>query len=114
MKVGKETLEQIKIVDWVKANTDLPIIHIPNEGKRSYVMSHIMKRMGLMAGVSDLFIPRRNIRYSGLWLEVKAEGGKVSAYQEAFIHNMLKENYMALCVWGADSGIEFIKSHYSL
>ena len=114
MKLNPETIEQIRIVEWIKQTTNLPVIHIANEGKRSQAMGAILKRMGMVAGASDLFIPRANAEYHGLFIEVKVGKGKLSPAQTMFIDKMLSEGYMALAVWGADAAIEFIRTFYQL
>lgn len=42
-----------------------------NEGKRSSIQGHRLKKMGLRPGVSDLCIYYPTKTYHGLWLEVK-------------------------------------------
>ncbi len=112
MNLKPETLAQIAIVEYIKQCTDLPVIHICNEGKRGIVMGGIMKRMGLHPGASDLFIPRSNTRYHGLFIEVKVGKGKLSPAQSIFIDKMLHENFQAIAVWGAEQGIHAIKTFY--
>lgn len=112
--IKPETIEQIKIVNWVHQCTDLPIIYIENEGKRSYVASTISKKMGLFAGAADLFIPRANTKYHGLFIEVKSNAGKISPNQQRFSDLMFKELFKVVFAFGADEGIQSIKDFYSL
>ncbi len=109
-----ESTEQILIVNWVRQCTDIPCIHIVNEGKRSQQQGSMLKRMGMTSGVSDLFFPRATPEFHGLWIEVKAMNGKVSPAQQKFIDNMIQEGFFAIAAWGADAAIEIIKTHYHL
>lgn len=78
MKVSEETKMQIDFVDWCKANyPDLLVIRVPNDAKRSKLDGYISKRMGTVAGVPDLFVPKLN-----LWIELKTSKGKLSKSQQ--------------------------------
>ena len=86
MKIGKETIYQIQIVNWVKQCTKLKIYKIDNEGKRTTItdgkvnpmQANIAKKSGLTAGMYDLILPKGNHLFKGLWLEVKQEKGILS------------------------------------
>lgn len=56
MYTPREEDEQIAVVKWCDM-LKIPVIHIPNEGKRSAQMGAKLKRMGLRLGVPDLLIP---------------------------------------------------------
>lgn len=92
----------------------MPVIHIPNEGKRSFFDRDLLVKMGLYPGASDLFFPRGNHEFKGLWMEVKSEKGKMSELQKLFIDVMIKEGYAGICVWDSNTAIEFIKQFYSV
>lgn len=51
-----ETGEQEAVIEYC-AWRRIPVVHIPNEGKRSAAYAAQMKRMGLAKGFPDLFIP---------------------------------------------------------
>lgn len=112
--IKAETKEQILIINWVRQRTDLPVIYIENEGRRSPLEASIVKKMGLAKGACDLMFPRPNKDYSGLWMEVKAEKGVLSLHQKKFIKERLSEGYMALAVWGHKAAIHFLRTFYSL
>lgn len=112
MPLNPEAIEQIKVHEWVKQNTDLPFLHIANEGKRSYVNGSILKRMGMKPGVSDIFIPRSTKEHHGLWIELKTGYNKPTNHQLQFIDDMKKEGYEAITCWGADATIEKIRDFY--
>lgn len=106
--INPEAIEQIKVVEFVKQCTDLPVIHIANERITSAYAGAILKRMGVRAGCADLFFPRQ----PALWIELKTKKGKLSLLQKEFLDEMRKEGYTAEVCYGADEAIKFIKSHY--
>lgn len=112
MNLSQESIEQIKVHEWAKQCTDLPFIHIPNEGKRSFANGSILKRMGLQPGVSDIFIPRAANGFHGLWVELKTGHNKPTENQLKFIDNMKKEGYEATVCWNAENAINFISNFY--
>jgi len=112
--ISKEDVEQIKIVEWVKQCTDLPIIHIANQRQTSPQHGSLLKRMGVLPGTSDLFFPRMSKGKSGLWIELKVGSNKPTELQIKFIENMKKEGYEGIVCWGADESIKFIKNFYHL
>lgn len=111
---GPEQLAQIQVVNWVKANTDLKVYHFGNERKCSWEYGITLKAMGVTPGVSDLFFPKSNKEYKGLWIELKCGKGKLTEYQNTFIRDMLSEGYMALGCWESVGAIHVIKTFYQL
>ncbi len=112
--MNAEQIEQIKVHEFVKQCTDLPFIHIANERKCSAQQGALLKRMGVMAGVSDIFIPRSNGLLHGLFIELKIKSGKVSSHQNLFISNMVAEGYGAMVAYDAEEAILIIKAFYRL
>ncbi len=112
--IGKEAVEQIKVREWVIQNTDLPFLHIANERQCSVQIGLMLKRMGVVRGVSDIFMPRGNGKKSGLWIELKTKTGRPSSAQLDFISKMIDENYAAFVAYGANEAILIIKAFYGL
>jgi hypothetical protein len=114
VKIGAETILQIQICEWIKQNTDLPFYHFVNEGKRSNQMGMMLKRMGMTAGVSDLFLPRGNKEWKGMWIELKIKPNKPTKLQENFMLKMAAEGYH--CTWHDDFDhcISCIRQFYSI
>ena len=52
-----EDKAQQALVQWMRY-MKLPVLHIPNEGKRSYQLTNWLKAMGLRPGAYDLFLAR--------------------------------------------------------
>ena len=59
--------------------------HVPNEGQRTRVSGHIIKRMGLKPGVADFCIIQPDEPHPRVWfLELKTETGRQTPAQKAF------------------------------
>lgn len=114
MAIGAEAIEQIKIVEWLKQCTDLPFIHIGNERKCSPQYGALLKRMGIKKGVADLFFPRGNAHYKGLFIELKTLTGKPTKEQIQFLDEMSRENYFTAINYGSEETIGTIKAFYGL
>ncbi|MBN3207177.1 VRR-NUC domain-containing protein [Pectobacterium brasiliense] len=101
----KTVINGIKIGDY--------LLHIPNEGKRGPKAARDAKRLGVRAGVPDLFLAIPRGGYAGLWIEMKARSGKLSAQQEVWLKRLEDAGYRAVCCFGfnqASSAIsEYIK-----
>ena len=108
-----ETDEQITVVEWCDAMR-IPIAHVPNEGKRSPVAGRIMKRMGLRKGFPDLFVPLPRGGFHGLFVEMKAKGGKTTKEQEEWLSLLNQQGYAVCVAVGANEGIEKIKRYVRL
>jgi hypothetical protein len=90
----KEYEGQIKLVAWARSK-DLPLISIPNAGKRSAWQGEKERAMGLTAGVSDLFLARPSFAFHGFWLEMKSKGRKPTPLQEEWLGRMRGYGYKA-------------------
>lgn len=106
-----ETGEQEAVVQFCELMR-LPVVHIPNEGKRSAAYAAQMKRMGLAKGFPDLFIPVARSGFHGLFIELKRDrGSKPTAEQKAWIEYLNRAGYRAAVCHGADAAIEEIKNY---
>lgn len=86
------------------------LFHIPNGGKRDAREAARFKRMGVKAGVPDLFLPvPRNI-YHGLWVEMKAPQGKLTPNQKRMLEQLASQGYKAVC-YGWEEATQVIKSY---
>lgn len=85
---------QKNCVRWFRfAYPQLIIFSIPNGGSRNVIEAVRLKDEGLLAGVSDLFIPKPNRISAGLFIEMKAPGGKPTLSQVSFMQKMLSLGY---------------------
>lgn len=101
-----ERIEQINFMNWIREN--YPEIwedayHFANERRCSVMEGRNLKKMGVKKGVADIFVavPYRGL--SGLWIELKADGGTLTQEQKEFIARMNRRGYLALAVWGEDA-----------
>ena len=101
---------QAAIVEWCEVK-GLPIISIPNHGKRSFWEGLKQKRMGLRKGVSDLFLAKASKRYHGCWLEIKRSGEVPTIAQWEWIYLMRKEGYFADYYDNFDDAIKAIEAY---
>jgi hypothetical protein len=92
------------------------LIHLPMGGKRNAREAARLKAMGARAGVSDYLLPVLKTVYGpsdrfpviGLWLELKAPGGKVSIEQAEWGKLMLGQGYEFKVVTGWDQAAQAI------
>ena len=82
------------------------IYHCPNGEKRSIKTAVRLKKMGVVAGIPDLFIPAWN-----LYIEMKREkGGVVSEAQEKIMVYLQRVGYTCIIGYGAtDASIKVLK-----
>ena len=106
-----ESAEQRAVVSWARlqagAYPELALLfHIPNGRKRDGRTGAMLKREGTLAGVPDLFLPvaRRvdGIPHHGLWIEMKAEKGRLSFAQGEIITKLRAQGYMVVIAFGQD------------
>ncbi len=79
--IPSENEIHITVVDYCRAN-NIPVMHTANERKCSAPYGSLLKRKGVVAGVSDLLIFHPSNKKFGLWLELKRLGGKLTDNQK--------------------------------
>lgn len=111
-----ESQEQAAIFAWAARAKgrypELALLHaIPNGGDRHPAVGARMKREGVKRGVPDICLPVPRGEYHGLYIELKAHGGRVSDDQKAW-HLMLEaQGYWVSICWGFDSARERIENY---
>ena len=70
--------------------------------------------MGVVAGFSDIFMPRGNAHFKGLFIELKVGKNKATPAQLDFINDMIAEGYQAMVAYGAEEAILMIRQFYGL
>lgn len=71
------------------------LIAVPNGGNRSAITGAIMKREGVARGIPDLLLLVPKNGYGAMWIEMKAEKGKLTPEQKAFFE---RNSYRYRCV----------------
>ena len=99
--LGFEDLLQIQVVDYVKTHyKDVNIFSVKNESNakaKSSIALWKFKKMGLLSGVSDIFICEPRGEYHGLVIELKnPKKYKVQQSQKDFLNTMDKRGYYTL------------------
>ncbi|UCZ75344.1 VRR-NUC domain-containing protein [Dickeya zeae] len=103
---NKTVIDGIKIGDYV--------LHIPNEGKRGPKAARDAKRLGVRAGVPDLFLALPRGEYAGLLIEMKAKGGKLTEQQGIWLNRLESAGYRAICCFDAKQAVGAINGYLQL
>lgn len=114
-KINSKTLEsreQTKLFEFASHFNELKwMFAIPNGGYRNPREAANLKRQGVKAGVSDIFLPIPNNRYHGMFIEMKVHPNKPSPKQKIFISNMLKNGYCCKICYSADEAVKEINKY---
>ena len=102
-----ETEEQAAVVQWCDL-VHIPIVHVPNEGKRSVSYGAALKREGMRPGFPDLFVPVAKKEYHGLFIEMKVGKNKPTADQTRWINLLNANGYKAVVCYGYDQAVSTI------
>lgn len=87
---------------------------IPNGARRDKVVGAILKKEGVRAGVSDLFLAAPRGGWHGAFIELKTETGAVSDAQVEFLDAAQVSAYQTAVCRSLDSAIEVIESYLLL
>ncbi len=111
-----ETQHHIGLMVWAKTQPILSeyLIHIPNGGYRYPKEAIKLKKMGVKAGVSDLFLAYPNAHYHGLWIELKSEKGKLSPEQKAWLILMETVGYAVAVSYSLENTYDILQSYFDL
>ena len=90
------------------------LFHIPNERKCTPQQGRRLKLMGVKAGVPDLCLPAARGRYHGLYIEMKAEGGRTTPEQDWWGGQMLAQGYMWEVCHGWESAVGVLEWYLNL
>lgn len=112
MKLGAEDTQLIIVMDFIRFHgLDNVTYHVANERSTTPQAGAILKRKGVLAGVSDIIMMKPSQRWHGLAIELKVKGGKLSLAQSKFLSALNEEGYLAKVCFGADEAIKLIKSY---
>lgn len=76
---------------------------IPNGGTRHVLEAVKLKRTGTKPGVPDVLLPIPAGGYHGLWIEMKAVGGRLSEHQQEVIAMLRSQGYRVDVCFGWDA-----------
>jgi hypothetical protein len=102
-----ENSEQYGFLIWFHRKfPDVLIYHCPNGEKRSIKTAVRLKKMGVVAGIPDLFVPSWK-----LFIEMKrTKGGVISPDQKKIMSYLQRVGYTCLVCKGAtDASIKVLK-----
>ena len=111
---GSEEQEQAALFQWLYLYQErYPeiglLFHIPNGGLRVKSEAARFKRIGVKAGVPDLFLPVARGDHHGLFVEMKREkGGRVSAEQKSWIELLREQGYRVEVCKGAEEAVSVV------
>ena len=106
-KGPSETSEQIGLLTWFKNKfPGVLIYHTPNGEKRSISVAVRLKKLGVVRGIPDLFVPSWK-----LFIEMKrVDGGTVSPDQKKIMAYLERVGYRCLVCRGAtDASRQILK-----
>ena len=100
-----ESEQQQALFQWVEYNKakfeELKLLyHIPNGGKRNVREAARLKQEGVRAGVPDIHLPIAKGMYMGLWIEMKAPGGKLTGNQKAWKRQLETWGHKVIVCYG--------------
>lgn len=119
-RVPTEDQEQITLMSWAHrvkfkdGRLSDYLFHIPNGGSRNIIEATKLKKMGVKAGVPDLQLIVPNGQAHGLWIELKAQKGKLQPSQQIMIQRLEAQGYLCKVCFGADEAINEIKKYLML
>lgn len=87
---------------------------VPNGAKRSKRECSIKKSEGMLAGVSDLILLRKNSLYGALLIEMKTDKGKQSDSQKQWQQAIEKDGYRYVVVRSLDEFMKEVKYYLSI
>ncbi|MDR1563895.1 MAG: VRR-NUC domain-containing protein [Oscillospiraceae bacterium] len=116
-----EAQEQAKLFKWTQDGAirhwypDLKFLfHIPNGGKRDAIEGRHLKQQGVKSGVPDLFLPVPKGRFNGLFIELKAIGGKTTLNQDWWLEELKNKGYVAAVCYGFENAKSVILEYLNL
>lgn len=104
-----EDTHQKAYMTWFK--TQFPALkedihHFANERECSGRFGKHLQDMGVLSGVSDIFLGIPNNGYAGLWIELKVLNGRLMPNQHNFLRRKSARGYYAIAAWGWENAKE--------
>jgi hypothetical protein len=116
--VAKTTEHQIQksLIRWANVmklnHPELELLFaVPNGGWRGKASAGKIKAEGAKAGVPDLFLAYPAHGYSGMFIEMKTEKGRLSELQKVWIDRLSSVGYLCVVAYGLDEAIESLEKY---
>lgn len=109
-----EAEEQMKVIKWAELMSNKHpclkwLYHTPNGGSRNVAEAANLKRMGVKAGVPDLCLPYPSNGHHGLYIEMKRDGGRLTAAQRDYLAWLNENGYRAVVCYGTEHAIKVLE-----
>lgn len=85
------------------------LYHIPNGGSRDVIEARHLKQQGVKAGTPDLHLPVARGKYHSLYIEMKSEKGKTTAYQDWWIDALNRAGNCARVCHGWEEAVNVLE-----
>lgn len=111
MKHQESNLQQ-QCVKWFRyAYPKFIIFAIPNGGQRNVITASILKREGVLKGVSDLFIMEPIKGFHGMFIEMKSRKNKTTPEQDYFIQAAHQRGYKCAICYSFDDFVNEVENY---
>lgn len=110
----KEHIEQKLLIRWFRMQypaISKCLFAIPNGGVRHIKTALKLKEEGVLSGVSDLFLMMPKGNFHGMFIEMKAEKGKIQPSQQEFLNLANSLNYKAIVCFGFENAKQYIQNY---
>lgn len=109
----REHREQATLFQWAETVTvEYPMLRwlhaVPNGGHRHKAVAAALTAEGLKPGVPDVCLPYPSRGYHGLYLEMKAKGGRVRPDQQPWLNYLESVGYKVNVGWSWIEGAQCI------
>lgn len=114
-----EDTEQMSVMDWARwnqnAHPELKLLHhCPNGGSRNKAEAVKLKQMGVKAGIPDLCLPVPMGVYSGLYIEMKYDTGRLEDSQKKMLKALTAAGHYCTVCYGAEEAIRVLQEYINL
>ena len=109
---GKEDDLQAATAQFLRVQyPDILAFHTPNGGHRLKSVAAKLKRQGVTPGVPDWLIIKPNGTFSGLAIELKVKGGKLSEHQKNRLEYFKNNGWAVFVAWCLDEFIQIVNDY---
>jgi hypothetical protein len=111
--IQKSFFDQIRLMEAKHPILKL-MLAVPNAAKRSYKLAAMLKAEGMRKGMLDVLflVPMKG--FSGLAIEFKKVGGKLTPEQLDYIDLLTKAGWLVIVETSADSAMKVVKNYLGI